>query len=458
MHFKRKTITSLVVSLWAFGLSGQALANDSDELEKMRAMMQEMNQQMHAMAEEIDALKHDTTKTNAQLADEKKSAPVIKAGDGGFGIQSSDGKNAIYLNGRVQADYHAFGKSDAQNADTWDLRRAFITLQGKIYGDYDFNVTGDFAAQSNISGLGSGTSPTKTILDQAYFGINWWSQARFRFGQFNMPFGLERNTSDILTDFTERALTEALIPSKERGAMIHGAPIAGTYYGLAISTGRGKNADNLDTQVDSPDIIGRGVVNLAKIANIDNSVIHLGGSFSHGYTSGNQASNTNNLTNYTFLVGQGNAASKTEANGITFFTPGQIQLAAGSDIERTRWGAEAAFAYGPVKFQTEYVMNNYQGISTKPGAIGAFDKDIHAWYASANWLVTGERYADAYNSDGTWGRIKPKHDFNLKEMGMGAIGLGLRYSEYDAGDFAAGAGAVAPVGSAWTNTRTSTGA
>ena len=164
------------------------------------------------------------------------------------------------------------------------------------------------------------------------------------------------------------------------------------------------------------------------------------------------------MTTNTFLVGQGKAASKTEANGITFFIPTGLGIAAGSDIERTRWGAEAAFAYGPVKFQSEYVTNNYQGISTTAGAIGAFDKDINAWYASANWLMTGEHYADTYNADGSWGRIKPKHDFSLKDMGTGAIVLGLRYSEYDAGDFANGVGAVAKVGTPWANTSTPTGA
>ena len=52
------------------------------------------------------------------------------------------------------------------------------------------------------------------------------------------------------------------------------------------------------------------------------------------------------------------------------------------------------------------------------------------------------------------GRIKPKNEFNLANGSVGAIVLGLRYSEYDAADFSSGVGAVAigtPTGShAWT--------
>lgn len=450
MQFRIKGITAALVASGVLLGSNLAHANDSEELEQLRALVQELDQK-------IRVLDRKNELAEEKAAEDKKSAPVIKTGSEGFGFQSGDGKNAIFLNGRVQADYHGYGKSDEQNADSFDVRRAYLTIQGKVYGDYDFKVTGDFAQQTNFTPSVT-TSSTKTILDEAYFGINWWKQAKFRFGQFNMPFGLENYTSDLFNDFSERAVTEALTPSKERGAMVHGNPIEGTYYGLALSTGRGKNANNLDTQADGPEVIGRGAVNIAKFAKLDDTVIHLGGSFSHGYISGNQSTNNNTLTTNSFLVGQGNASSKTEGNGITFFTPTGLGIAAGDDVERTRLGAEAALAFGPVKLQSEYVTHNYNGVSTTTGAKGSFDKDIDAFYVSANWLVTGESYADSYLADGTWGRIKPKQNFNLNGPGIGAIVLGLRYSDYDAGDFAKGAGAVAKNSAPFGTVSTPTGA
>ena len=454
MNLKKKLIPVLIAPLFVgLTFSGQALANDSDELEKLRQLVQELDQK-------VKILDRKGELAEEAAAEKKKVTPIVQTEDG-FGFKSADGKNEIKLQGRVQADYHAFGKNDAQNADTFDLRRAYLTLAGKVYKDYDFKVTGNFADQVADA---SGGKTTKTILDEAYIGINWWKQAKFRVGQFQMPFGLETSTSDLFNDFTERSLVNALTPFKERGGMVHGNPIDGVYYGLAASTGRGKNADNTDTNNDSPEVVGRGVANLAKLFNIDNSVVHVGGSFSHGYISNNQVTNSNTLTANSFLVGQGTASSKTEGNGLTFFTPQAITGAttSGTEIERTRLGAETAVAYGPVKFQAEYINTNYSGnalANTPVGQTGNatdFDSNIKAWYVSANWLVTGESYADSYLAEnGTWGRIKPKNNVDFANGKIGAIVLGLRYSDYDASDF--GANTVGGVLYANANTTTHTG-
>ena len=433
MNLKKKLIPVLIAPLIAgLTFSSQASANDSDELEKLRQLVQELDQK-------VKILDRKSELAEEAAAEKKKVTPIVQTEDG-FGFKSGDGKNEIKLQGRVQADYHDFPGTRDANANTTEVRRAYLTLAGKIYKDYDFKVTGNFADQK------ADTSIKTTLLDEAYFGINWWSQAKFRFGQFQMPFGLEASTSDLFNDFTERSIANALAPFKERGGMIHGNPINGAYYGLALSTGRGKNANNTDTSNDSPEIVGRGAVNLSKLFNIENTVLHLGGSFSHGYISGNQATNINTSTSNTFLVGQGVVSSQTEGRGLTFFAPTGL-FVGNNEIERTRLGAEAAVAYGPLKLQTEYITHNYSGIGgTSAGTTGtiAFDKDINAWYVSANWLVTGESYTDSYlQENATWGRIKPKNNVDFANGKFGAIVLGLRYSDYSANDFGTGIGAVA---------------
>lgn len=361
----------------------------------------------------------------------------------GIGFESADHQHAISVNGRVQADYRNFGKSDAQNTDTIDLRRAYLTVKGKIYNDYDFNVTGDFA--QGQSGATTGTSQ----LDVAYFGINWWDQAKFRFGQFDMPFGLEHLTSDLFIDFQERSLTDLLVPGKERGAMIHGAPFKGFYYGLAASTGRGKNVNNQDKQVEGVDVIGRVTANFAEMMGNPDAVYHVGLDFSRGDISPNQKTGTGVAANNSFAP----VGGSTEARGISFFSPTAFTALAGDNITRTRYGLEAAVAYGPVKFQSEYFDHNYNG----KNAVGtSYDKDISAWYAAVNWMVTGESFASSYK-DGVWGRIKPNNDFVHPSAGYGpgAVELSLRYSEFDAKDFAFKAGAPnAGTGNAATGTPT----
>ena len=121
-------------------------------------------------------------------------------------------------------------------------------------------------------------------------------------------------------------------------------------------------------------------------------------------------------------------------------------------MDRTRGALEAAVAWGPVKFQTEYFNENYQGNS----AVGVnYDRDIDIYYVSTSWLITGEKYADAY-SGGVFGRLRPKANFKPGAGGLGALELGLRHTNCDAGDFkttnAVGTGVL--TGSGTTTTAT----
>ena len=288
-------IKRLFLCALAAGISTNALADNQaletrvKQLEELLKTMQqqraEQDRQLEILTKELVGIENQMTQKANKAEDERKSKPVVQA-ENGFAIKSADGQNEIKFSGRVQAEYRTYAKADSQNADTWDLRRAYLTLSGNMYKDYDFKVSGDFAQQNNDIPTTSKT--TKTILDEAYFGINWWKEARLRFGQFQMPFGLEASTSDLFNDFTERSMVNALSPFKERGAMVSGNPIDGVYYGLALSTGRGKNASNIDTNYDEPEIIGRATINLAKFLKLNDAVLHFGASFSHAYISNNQ--------------------------------------------------------------------------------------------------------------------------------------------------------------------------
>ena len=342
----------------------------------------------------------------------------------GITFQTADQANLIALNGRVQLDSRYYSGKDAQNIDTLDIRRAYLTLRGKIHKDYDFNVTADFTQQSNQ-------------LDQAYFGVNWFDFAKLRIGQFDMPFGLEHLTSDLYFEFQERSFNDYLTPGKERGVMLHGAPVKGVYYGLAASTGRGKNVANQDSQVESLDMIARVSANLAEVFDSSNAVYHVGVDYSNGDVSANQATGSSQLTAGGFTA----PSLSTEGRGIKFFTPGKFSNAlTDNEVERTRYGMEGAYARGDFKLQSEWFKQRYSGVNN---ANTTFDKDLSTWYVSAYWMLTGESLAATYQPNGTWGRVTPKHDFSPADFGSGAIGawgLGLRYSEFDASDFAVGSG------------------
>jgi phosphate-selective porin OprO and OprP len=306
--------------------------------------------------------------------------------------------------------------------DTFDIRRAYLTAQGKLWDYYTFDLTGDFAGLSGssatvctavgtVNGQPACTATTPVAaqsnshLDVAWFNAGWWKQAQFRFGQFKMPFSLEELTSSRFIDFQERSLVNTFVPAKERGFMVHGEPVPGLFYGVALSTGQGKNNNESNRLVDSNDLIARVGANFAQFLNQPDNVYHVALDYSSGKVPSTSA-----------------PSLRTEGRGNTFFSTGAF----GVKTDRDRMGAEASVAIGPVKLQAEYVDNNFSGTG--------FDRDIKAYYVAANWLITGEKYADAYRA-GAYGRIRPKSNFSPTGPGKGAWELGVRLSKFDGSDF-----------------------
>jgi phosphate-selective porin OprO/OprP len=210
----------------------------------------------------------------------------------------------------------------------------------------------------------------------------------------------------------ERAMTESLLgPVFDRGIMLHGAPLNGVYYNLAYVNGTGQNADESSAKSDSKDYSLRVVGNLAQWAGWKDSVVHLGGFYAHGKQAAS-ASAPNALA----------PKLRTEGRGVEFFKVADVT----SNTDRTSSGFESALAYGPVKYQGEYIHANFDG--------NGFDRDMSAWYASLQWLVTGEHYAGMYKN-GAFGGIVPKNNFRYGNGGWGAFELGARYTHFDASDF-----------------------
>ena len=320
----------------------------------------------------------------------------------GLTWESGDKATSFGVNGRVQLDYRAFSGEDRTGTDTFDIRRARLSARGKFLQYYSYVVEGDFGGS--------------TILTDAYFDIAWWEPATIRLGQFKSPMSLEELTSSRFIDFQERSFVNngSLTPSRERGAMVFGVPGNGFTYALAVTTGEGQNNNESSFTADTPDVVGRVTVNLADFVGQKDAVYHLGVSGARG--------------KQTALLDP--ASQRTEGRGVTFFNP--TAFTGTADIDRTRYGLEAAVALGPVKLQGEFSNVAFDGTS----ALGAnFDRDISAYYASVLWLITGESYASVYRGGNFGNRIRPKASFTPGSGGVGAWEIGVRYSKFDASDF-----------------------
>lgn len=379
----------------------------------------EQDKQIDVLTKELVGISNQVSQSKIVKSEEKgssKGAPVYATFKDGIKFEDGSGNWGLQFNGRLQADYRSFDGNE--QPDTWSIRRARFNTQLSLYQNYLLRLEIDHSAAS-------------TRLVNGYVEANWWPQAKFRIGQFKTFKGLENSTTDTYSDFLERSLAYNTFGDDiyERGAMVYGTPFKGSTYAFAVTNGTGQGNDEVlgTTQSkDDKDVTLRATVNPAQWAGWDKAVTHIGGWYNHGIQATASAS-----------------ASQTEARGVNFFAPAAFT---GNSVDRTRYGAETALAYGPVKLQGEYDVSNYQGESaaikattgtgaTPAVAARAYDKDVKAWYAEAMWLVTGENYADSYK-DGQFGRILPKNNFELNKNGWGALELGLRYSRFDASDFA----------------------
>lgn len=349
-----------------------------------------------------------------EAAAKKSKNAVTATYKDGIVIGTEDGKNSIQINGRVHADYRSYSYDEdddgavapgARGADTFDMRRARIGIKTKFLDYY----SGEIVFNSDGS------------LDVGYLNVAWWKPVQLRIGQFKHPFSLEEMTSSNNIDFVERSFGDALFTEKQYGAMVHGEPFKGITYALSASNGNGQNAAEDDVSVDDKDILGRVTANFAEIMGNKDMVLHAGVAYAVGDISkaGGEA-----------VFG---SDARTEARGVNFFDAPNVAAAAGVDnsIDRERLNLETALAYGPFKFQAQYLTASYD---YDVSAVSSIDEDIKTWYAQAVWTITGETHASRYKG-GAFSALKPKNNFDPKTMSGGAWEVGVRYSKFDASDF-----------------------
>ncbi len=381
-------------------LAGPAYAGG--DVEDPQVRIRELERQMQLMAEQLKAVQEQLARTAPPV-----TAPVeaVKPAGGGSPVEASfrnglvfrdaTGDWSLRLYARAQLDYRHF-TPEQFSADTFSMRRARIGAIATFFEDFTLRIEGEY-------------SESATKMNDGYLDYTRFKQAMIRLGQFKTMHGLERSQGAMDLNFMERALTESVLGSVfDRGVMLHGAPANGLYYNLAYVNGAGQNADETNALSDNKDWSLRVVGNLAQWAGWKQAVVHVGGF----YVDGKQA------------AGAVVPKVRTEGRGVEFFRVADTTV----EVDRTIRGIETALAYGPVKYQGEYMRTSFDG--------GSFERDMSAWYAGVQWLVTGERYADFYRNGAFLG-IQPKRHFRHDNDGWGALELGVRYTHFDASDFRA---------------------
>jgi len=358
----------------------------------------------------------------------KKKAEGTVGFKDGFKINSGDGKSNMSINGRIQADYRTYdipsqasGAGAATDADTFDIRRAYLTAKGTFRGWINFEAT------LNAGGAGSQSSTASNKLLKYYWLETAFSdQFKVRFGQFKTPMGFETQTSSRFSDMTERDWAAQLSSSINKGIMVHGAPIPGTTYQFMVSNGgisyeEGENKIETAAGADGLSYTGRLTANIAEIMGNKDAIYHVGASY--GYDSDLPAIAANGLPSYA-----------TNARGMTGV---KVNSSAFVNPNVTRYGLEGIVAYNNYRLASEFNNASY---GDAEGTTYSSSKDVSAWYVNASWMITGEKYSGAHKN-GLADRMTPLANYTgFGSSGWGAWELALRYSDLDAKDFVATTG------------------
>jgi len=403
---------------------------------------------------------------------QKEKQPTIKEKDGAFSISSPNGKNSIQLTGRLHFDgrynnLDGFGDETSypwnrdldskSGASNLDIRRARLGVKGRIGG------VADYLLQFNLVG--------SKVVDEAYIDINKYELAGLKFGMSKVPFGLEQLTSSNNIDFLERSYADQLSPAKKLNVQLHGETTGATYAGGLFQM----NDSALSQKDHSLSTAGRVTANFAELLSNKDMIMHVGLA---GYNSNYQmntatSSNTSGdaevanrgsvfaftsggrgLANaYRMQIagaepgssGADNGSTCTSATTATSCSYGGTSLNAGyntlspttASVHTDRYGLEGILAWNNFKLQGEYSNAYYkatsQGASGVSGVLSesTAKADVETWYAEALWIMTGEKYSDAYKK-GVMGALKPSKEFNMDTgTGMGLWELGFRADRFD---------------------------
>ena len=443
MNFKLRSLVAATLAgsmLMGFGTS--AMADSTDDI--LNALIAK-----GILTEEEGALLQKGRTGEKEAAEKKKKEGVsAKFKNGAISLESGDGNNSIALTGRMHFDARSVDANTGQAtendrdtkslADNFEIRRARIGAKGKFMKNFDYEVVGNL--------VGSNTN----ILDVAFVNWSGYQPFQIRVGQFKQPFNLEELTSSNNIDFMERSYINQITPAKKPGAMIHGVPTPGLTY--AVSAYQQSNWGEESMEENGKSFAARATLNFAELADMKESVLHLGAAgFDTEYginptASGNTsdaASATTRATVFAFRSGGRGLSNayRAQIGGASLPTAtygGMSNYTA--RIQNKAYGLELAAAHKSFKFQSEFTNQSFDAshVSAASGtgsnAVAATNNtlaaDVQAYYVEALYMLTGENYADWYKN-GAWSAIKPNSDFNLETgKGKGAWEIGLRFDEF----------------------------
>ena len=374
-------------------------AGSDSELADLKAQLAVLQAQMLALEERTDAQSDINVGTQENLDKLATDSPKIET-KGGIKITSADKEFEASLGGRIHFDAYAFDRDNVDTTGTTEFRRARLTLAGKAFG-WEYKMEQDFAAGDNHEGIRD-----MFIAKKALGG-------KFTIGHFKPYRSMEELTSSNEITMMERPFASA----------------SGLYSGRQFRQGIGylRGGDNYSfgvTAFNLRDAVGprnEGVGAAARLTyapiNTENSTLHFGISAS---TEDANKGSADLSAKVSYAGRRGPSQTIATTTGASGDSVGTI-------------GLEAAGAFGPLFFQSEYAR------ATFGQALGG-DQDVETFYAMGSWMLTGEHkpykagngvFGSAKSGeDGAW-EVTARYDTienkDIAKLEASATTIGLNY-------------------------------
>jgi phosphate-selective porin OprO/OprP len=369
------------------GVTATGAQADSELVDLLRVLKTNgvINQtQYERLLREANSTGAETTTTKKDKKKQKTQTEVET--NGGLKVKSADGDFEFELGGELWIDAASYQEDVEPLGSGTELRRARVSLAGKVFKDWVYATEYDFAGN-------------EAEVKDAYLQYDGFNTLSIRVGNYKEPFSLEEQTSGKAITFMERALpVDAFAPGRKLGVGLLGG--GKNWSASAGLFGEGVGADVPNEGDEGTGISGR--LTFAPI-NTSKQVLHLGGSLA--------SREPDDEKEVRFEV-----RPESHVTNVELVDTGTI-----SDVDSTsQYGLEAAYAAGPLSVQGEYLQTMVKRTS------GAPDLSFNGYYVYGSWVLTGE--TRPYKaSRGRFNRIEPKGNSSAWE-------LALRYSSINLND------------------------
>jgi phosphate-selective porin OprO and OprP len=454
----------LGASLGAVAQAAWAAPDPRDEeIAILKAQVKAQAEALKVLSDRVDSLEHRRAAAVVVAAPPRIETPIAQASQGRAdqdratiagghpAILSGDGRFTANLHAVMQFDAAQYFQKDAGplNADLRrgaapadsaharqlssgsNFRRARIGVDGKAFGDFEYNALFDFG------GAGEEDAGHIQELWLQYSGLKPF---HLRIGAYPPSIGLEDQASTNGAPFLERPAEADMARGVAAGDFREAAEVwaAGRrWYANAAVTGRLVGVVNSQgTGVSQPFDSQLGFIGRAAILPLEgeNYLVHLGVHGAYVARPADAGGPDGTAARFPIALQE---RPELRVDGTRLISTGAIDARHASVA-----GLEFAAQYGNLWIESEY---DRFGIERR-NAAGLSDPSFKGFYVEGSWILTGERRR--YNPT-TFAFDAPpvERPFSLRDGTWGALELAARYSDIDL-NFHAGEAGTAPTAEA----------